>query len=317
MEKKVKNDGITLIALVVTIIVLLILAGISVSMLTGQNGILNRAAEAKEKTELSQKQEKSDMANLEDLINESTEGTSVEKVSDQNPGVLEQNASDSNEYIINSIEDLIFFAYDVGNNANTYEGKTVKLGLNLDFNSSKSYVDAFRTDYGKYGYNGELKTLLTSGEGFLPIGYINGNKQESSQKSFLGTFDGNNFTIKNCFINKENNGSQSIDRLAFFYCRILGEVKNLGLVNINYSLINYDDEGSVSGIARETDELAKISNCFVTGNIKQVSKGIGAVNCSGICTYNKGIIENCYNLAKIQGEIGNKQAGFYIGGNER
>ena len=283
-------------------------------MLTGQNGILNRATEAKEKTELSQKQEKSDMANLEDLINEGTEGTSVEKVSDQNPGVLEQNGSDSNEYIINSIEDLIFFAYDVGNNANTYEGKTIKLGLNLDFNSSKSYVDAFRTDYGKYGYNGELKTLLTSGEGFLPIGYINGNKQESSQKSFLGTFDGNDFTIKNCFINKENNGSQSIDRLAFFYCRILGEVKNLGLVNINYSLINYDDEGSVSGIARETDELAKISNCFVTGNIKQVSKGIGAVNCSGICTYNKGIIENCYNLAKIQGEIGNKQAGFYIGG---
>ena len=33
-----KNRGITLIALVVTIVVLLILAGISVSMLTGQNG---------------------------------------------------------------------------------------------------------------------------------------------------------------------------------------------------------------------------------------------------------------------------------------
>ena len=46
-----KNRGITLIALVVTIIVLLILAGISISMLTGQNGILNRASEAKEKTE--------------------------------------------------------------------------------------------------------------------------------------------------------------------------------------------------------------------------------------------------------------------------
>ena len=46
-----KNKGITLIALVVTIIVLMILAGISVSMLTGQNGILNRTHEAKEKTE--------------------------------------------------------------------------------------------------------------------------------------------------------------------------------------------------------------------------------------------------------------------------
>ena len=37
------NKGITLIALVVTIIVLLILAGVSIAMLSGQNGILNRA----------------------------------------------------------------------------------------------------------------------------------------------------------------------------------------------------------------------------------------------------------------------------------
>ena len=41
------SKGITLIALVVTIIILIILAGISISMLTGQNGILTRAAEAK------------------------------------------------------------------------------------------------------------------------------------------------------------------------------------------------------------------------------------------------------------------------------
>ena len=48
LNKKFKrNKGITLIALVVTIIVLLILAGISISMLTGQNGILNRASEEK------------------------------------------------------------------------------------------------------------------------------------------------------------------------------------------------------------------------------------------------------------------------------
>lgn len=53
-----KSKGITLIALVVTIIVLLILAGISVNMLTGQNGILNRALEAKTKTEISGIEEK-------------------------------------------------------------------------------------------------------------------------------------------------------------------------------------------------------------------------------------------------------------------
>ena len=52
-----RNKGITLIALVVTIIVLLILAGISINMLTGENGILNRAAEAKEKTGTTQTEE--------------------------------------------------------------------------------------------------------------------------------------------------------------------------------------------------------------------------------------------------------------------
>ena len=45
-----KTTGITLIALVVTIIVLLILAGISIMMLAENNGILNRAMDAKEAT---------------------------------------------------------------------------------------------------------------------------------------------------------------------------------------------------------------------------------------------------------------------------
>ena len=46
-----KNQkGITLIALVITIIVLLILAGVSIAMLTGQNGILTQANNAQTST---------------------------------------------------------------------------------------------------------------------------------------------------------------------------------------------------------------------------------------------------------------------------
>ena len=44
------NKGITLIALVITIIVLLILAGISIAMLTGDNGLLTKANDAKSET---------------------------------------------------------------------------------------------------------------------------------------------------------------------------------------------------------------------------------------------------------------------------
>ena len=49
-RKVESNKGITLIALVITIIVLLILAGVSIAMLTGQNGILTQANEASNKT---------------------------------------------------------------------------------------------------------------------------------------------------------------------------------------------------------------------------------------------------------------------------
>ena len=45
------DKGITLISLVITIIVLLILAGASIATLTGEGGILTKAKEAKEKQE--------------------------------------------------------------------------------------------------------------------------------------------------------------------------------------------------------------------------------------------------------------------------
>ena len=46
------QKGITLIALVITIIVLLILAGITIAMLTGENGILSNGTKAKAQNEL-------------------------------------------------------------------------------------------------------------------------------------------------------------------------------------------------------------------------------------------------------------------------
>ena len=47
-----KEKGITLIALIVTIIVLIILAGISISSLTGEDGTVLNASKAKLKTEV-------------------------------------------------------------------------------------------------------------------------------------------------------------------------------------------------------------------------------------------------------------------------
>ena len=63
--KKFKNEkqqGITLIALVVTIVILLILAGISIGALTGDNGIIDQAHTAKEDTEIASWEEQIDLA---------------------------------------------------------------------------------------------------------------------------------------------------------------------------------------------------------------------------------------------------------------
>ena len=50
--KRIRQKGITLIALVITIIVLLILVGVSIATLTGQNGLLTKAQTAGEETEI-------------------------------------------------------------------------------------------------------------------------------------------------------------------------------------------------------------------------------------------------------------------------
>ena len=62
INQKEAQKGITLIALVITIIVLLILAGVSIAMLTGQNGILTQAQNAKTTTENKSAEEKVKLA---------------------------------------------------------------------------------------------------------------------------------------------------------------------------------------------------------------------------------------------------------------
>ena len=56
-KNKDMNKGITLIALVITIIVLLILAAVSIATLTGENGILTRAQDARTNTEVAEEKE--------------------------------------------------------------------------------------------------------------------------------------------------------------------------------------------------------------------------------------------------------------------
>ena len=79
MNNNLKNmKGITLIALVITIIVLLILAGVSIAMLTGQNGILTQAQNAKQATK---KEEVKERAQTDIVgIQTATQSTEISRI---------------------------------------------------------------------------------------------------------------------------------------------------------------------------------------------------------------------------------------------
>ena len=78
MKKEIKNKqekGITLIALVVTIVVLLILAGVSLSLVLNNNGVISRAKEAKNRYAEAQTNEEKQLNEVADWIKETVGDT--------------------------------------------------------------------------------------------------------------------------------------------------------------------------------------------------------------------------------------------------
>lgn len=77
--------GITLIALVVTIVVLLILAGVSINLILGDNGIISKSKEARDKYAQSQTNDKTSLDETSDWIEEQigsneTDGDPAEEI---------------------------------------------------------------------------------------------------------------------------------------------------------------------------------------------------------------------------------------------
>ena len=98
-KNKIFESGITLIALVITIIVLLILAGVTINMLTGENGILKQATNAKDVSEKSEFEEQVRLSVIASKMNNSARinldelDTELKKIS----GVTEKNINKQGE----------------------------------------------------------------------------------------------------------------------------------------------------------------------------------------------------------------------------
>jgi len=108
--------------------------------------------------------------------------------------------------------------------------------------------------------------------------------------AFTGVFDGNSNNILNLSID----GGSTNDYIGLFGKISSGEVKNLGIVDSNFTG-NYN----VGGLCGAND--GTISSCFVTGEVT------GLDGAGGICGENGGDISYCYSISLVSG-------GDYAGG---
>ena len=101
MKQKLNSKrGITLIALVITIIVLLILAGVAIATLTGDNGILTKAQSAKIQNDKANEKEQIDLAVLASKINNdaSIDKKTLKKELEKIGEIIESGIPESDEY---------------------------------------------------------------------------------------------------------------------------------------------------------------------------------------------------------------------------
>lgn len=241
------NKGITLISLVITIIILLILAGISIATLTGENGLIARTQQAKTKNEEAEKNELWNLDMLDLTIEEMLTGNkTLYPVQDKNPGVLAGNGTSNNPFLIESVEDLKAFS-DATNNGNTFAGQTIKLNQTLDLNSPLSYAD--KKSLETNGIKDQF-TNLTKFSGFPMISQnLNIDLDTYTfEGAFQGTFDGNNHTLKNVKVKSTNIGNGFAGAGLFGAIGNTGMIKNINLI-VEVTLDQLSTNSSLGGLS--------------------------------------------------------------------
>ncbi len=143
MKKSKNNKGITLITLAITIIVILILAGISVATLFGENGLFKSALTAKEKTEIASYQEIINLSttyahtnnketNPEEILKKIKEELQKEEKFKEAKITGPDKNEEEQKLIIVTKEGYVFYVYEENNK---YIGKKEEIGeteLNIE-----------------------------------------------------------------------------------------------------------------------------------------------------------------------------------------
>lgn len=260
MKKTKETKGITLIALVITIIILLILAGISISMITGQNGILTQTVKSKEQIGVATEKEQIILAYINASLNEDLKNNIdfFEKI------VEELNWQNAN-YVINSISMNI--TSETGNEYTLTRDGIVLDGRIAYLDIADGTIQLYSNGYKQNG--GELQEYQGN---YI----ITGTTKKNTVKVMdVGTY---NITIKNLSIDVS-----SIDYTCAFNANSGGKETDC-FVNLTLEGENYlfgGNSAAALGFSNATPNVDGITNGSTltikgNGKLEAIGKGYAA-----------------------------------------
>ena len=330
-----KNTGITLMVLVITIIVLLILAGVTISAITGNNGIIGNAEQAKEKTEIANEKEIVEKATIQTMGNDkygNIEESQLQSELDKETGEGKTEAIDIGEefevvfidtnryYTVDKegnvkgefpiIEDKYPGDITVGKDGEELNGKaeTEEGGKPYEIwciedlvEWSQNYTN-YQNSYIKLGRTLNFESRLSYANGKI----LNCNSIEEL-RDLLTNISGSGFTpIKNFSgtFDGQSNEIQNIYIHKTGRAGLFETVTNATIQNIGISG-NITGTTQVGGIIGMVENSATIKACYNKASItNEGTEDMASVG--GICGAShlaKITIINCYNTeyAKIDG----------------
>ena len=210
---------------------------------------------------------------------------------------------------INNIEDLVNLSLYINSEINSENNiltnstpEDIKLMRTLDFNDDTSYEDSTRTDYGDLNGDGTIESIkleLTRGKGFTTIG-------NNIMSVFSGNFDGQNYEIKNLYIDSED-----------YYVGLFGNTKNAVIKNLGVTgNINVEKDAGVQ-VGGIVAKGASIDNCYSKVDINvHTTAGCASIYVGGIIGYldEDDYIKDCYNENSIFARCEGERSVTYVAG---
>ena len=313
-----KEKGITIIALIITIIILIILAGISIAAINGDSGIILNSSKAKFRTDIRDIEEKIELTEIEENDGEDFKFGTIKDFIGRD--------DEYNEMLFIENGDLVYEKNKVSEEQSKWlEEMNIheKQGIIPIYTKEELVKIASGEEVSISELGGRIFTFNKDSH-YVIQNDINLEGNESNQwqtiSAFDGILDGQNYNLSGVYINTTdhykglfNTNNGVIKNIKIMDCSISGGARTGVICSTNNGEVNKIE---IYGTIKSTNTEASASNigsiCGQNSNkIYDVSNyadivGIQA-NVGGICGTNgvNGVIERCENIGYI---VGSKNA---------